>query len=554
MSAIIQISVLVFLFCLTLMSVDNRWTQAEILLIRMLPSICVLAMIVLFLCRENLHLTLGDLLLSLFALYYILHSCLSSKYPCATQNLRLAGVFLLYISLRFLFSARNIPQWVLVSLLLFGGSIEAVLGIVQLLGGGSRTQVYMITGNFNNPGPYSAYLAIGAVTGLAFLVEKGRNKIVFLVVALLLAVIPSTWSRAAFISVVIPVLWLYRDKYYRYRYVVWGILALFAVAIYYVKKGSADGRLVIWIATLLSWRYSALTGVGTGGFAHSYSEGIAEMYNNGIFPSIFDSAGVADNAFNIFLKILVEQGVVGLILFLLALTVFFKGLYSTCRPLFYGFLALLLFSMFSYPLELLPYRIIAITTVAWSESRNKVFSLKCKGFIVIPVLGIAMVAGMFLRKETYDRYSADKEAKLLSCQTGEDIIDDYYDILNYEEDNQHFLYDFAVALSENGSIEESNRILKKGTMVSADPMFYVLSGNNYRNMNMPKQAEEAYLKAFYVLPNRIYPLYQLMLLYSKTNQEERAKIAADKILEITPKVASPATEEMKEMAKQILLR
>lgn len=546
---------LFFLFCLTLMSVDNRWAQAEILLIRMLPSICVLAMLVLLLRRENLRLTQGDLLLSLFALYYLLHSSLSSKYPCATQCLRLTGVFLLYISLRFVFSARDIPQWVLVSLLLLCGSIEAVWGIVQLAGGGSRAQVFMLTGNFNNPGPYSAYLAIGVVTGLAFMVERGRNKIVFLVVALLLAVIPSTWSRAAFISVVIPVLWLFRDQYYRYRYVVWGVLIILAVAIYFVKKGSADGRLVIWIASLLSWRYSALTGVGTGGFAHSCSEGIAEMYNSGLFSSILDSAGVAENAFNIFLKILVEQGMVGLILFLLALTVILKGLYSSSRPLFYGFLTLLLFSMFSYPLELLPYRIIAITTVAWSEStKSKAFSLKCNGFIAIPVLGIVFVAGMFLRKEAYDRYSADKEARLLSCQTGEDILDDYYDILDYEEDNQHFLYDFSVALSENGSFQESNTILGMGIKVSADPMFYVLSGNNYSNLNMPEQAEEAYLKAFYVLPNRIYPLYQLMSLYSETDQEERAKNVADEILKISPKVASPATDEMKEMAKQILLR
>lgn len=554
LSAVIQTVVIVFLFLLTLLSVNNRWSQADLLLVRMLPPICILGVIALLLSKKKIHLTVVDLLLIMFALYYGFHSFYEAKYPCATQCLKFVETVLLYFVLRILFSANKVSSRVLVMLLLLCGSIEAIWGIAQLTGGGNRAQFYKISGNFLNPGPYSAYLSICSVTGLSVLANK-KNKIVLLVVILMLAVIPSTWSRAAYVSVSLPVLWIFKEKYYKYRFVIWGIIVLFALAFYYLKKGSADGRLVIWTATLLSWKHYPLMGVGTGGFAHSCSEGIAEMYNNQILPSLLDSAGVAENAFNIFLKILVEQGVVGLIFFVVLLVAFFKALFLSSKPLFYGMLVLLIFSMFSYPLELLPYRIIAVMIAAWSEScRGKTLSISCA--IVFPMLISIMtiITGFYLRTETYNRFVADKEAKVLSCQKGEDLMDDYYDLLSLEEDNPQFLYDFAVALSESGRLNESNAILVNGSKVSADPMYYVLIGNNYCSSNQPDEAEKAYRKAFEVLPNRIYPLYQLMQLYSDTDKKDKAEIIAKEIVDFVPKVESPATKEIKTKAKLLLLQ
>jgi len=553
LSTVLQAAVIVFLFLLTLLSVKNRWSQADLLLVRMLPPICIIGVIALLLSKEKIHLTVADLLLILFAVYYGFHSCNEAKYPCDTQCLKFAEIVLLYFVLRLLFSSGKVSQRAMVMLLLLCGSIEAIWGIVQLAGGGNRAQSYLISGNFLNPGPYSAYLSICAVTGLSVLANIKKKKIVFLVVILMLAVIPTTWSRAAIVSVCLPLLWIFKEKYYKYRFVVWGIIVMFAFAFYYLKKGSADGRLVTWTATLLSWKHYPLFGVGTGGFAHSCSEGIAEMYKNQIIPFLLDSAGVAENSFNIFLKILVEQGVVGLILFVALLVVFLKGLFLYSRTLFYGILVLLIFSLFSYPLELLPYRIIAVIIVAWSESgRGK--TLYISGTIVFPILISIMtiITGFFLRTETYNRFVADNEAKLLSCQKGEDLIDDYYDLLSLEEDNPQFLYDFAVALSENGRYNESNEILVNGSKVSADPMYYVMIGNNYFSMNQPDEAEKAYRKAFEVLPNRIYPLYQLMQLYSNTDQNGKAAVIAKEIVDFMPKVVSPATTEIKTKAKLLL--
>ena len=91
-------------------------------------------------------------------------------------------------------------------------------------------------------------------------------------------------------------------------------------------------------------------------------------------------------------------------------------------------------------------------------------------------------------------------------------------------------------------------------MVSNDPMFYVIQGNNYRDMEAYDEAETAYLKAYHILPNRLYPLYRLMCLYEQTGENKKMRQMAGQVVNFKVKVASPATTEMKDEARQLLLR
>lgn len=95
-------------------------------------------------------------------------------------------------------------------------------------------------------------------------------------------------------------------------------------------------------------------------------------------------------------------------------------------------------------------------------------------------------------------------------------------------------------------------MLRQGISISNDPMFYMVQGNNYMDINFPDYAEQSYLKAYAVMPNRLYPLYRLMLLYEKTGQKEKMKRMAKKIVTSPPKVVSPATTDMINKAKQCL--
>ena len=61
--------------------------------------------------------------------------------------------------------------------------------------------------------------------------------------------------------------------------------------------------------------------------------------------------------------------------------------------------------------------------------------------------------------------------------------------------------------------------------------------------------EEAYQKAFAIMPNRLYPLYQLMGLYEELGDMEALQRMAKKIIMMQPKIKSPATETMMDSAR-----
>lgn len=95
-------------------------------------------------------------------------------------------------------------------------------------------------------------------------------------------------------------------------------------------------------------------------------------------------------------------------------------------------------------------------------------------------------------------------------------------------------------------------MLRNGARISNDPMFLVLQGNNYRDMGAVEEAEKAYLKAWQTMPNRIYPLYRLMMLYHDAGNRSKALKYAKKVVAFKEKIPSPAVRDMKREAQEII--
>ena len=91
-----------------------------------------------------------------------------------------------------------------------------------------------------------------------------------------------------------------------------------------------------------------------------------------------------------------------------------------------------------------------------------------------------------------------------------------------------------------------------GTRASSDPMFYVVMGNNYCDEQLYGLAEEAYRKAYSIMPNRLYPLYQLMMMYDDKGDEDLAADMAKRVRNSYVKIESNATRQMWEKADSIL--
>lgn len=169
------------------------------------------------------------------------------------------------------------------------------------------------------------------------------------------------------------------------------------------------------------------------------------------------------------------------------------------------------------------------------------------------VLSLLLILPSYLIiKQLQIRYNADRDYQMFAGMVNEAFLKDYYELLPFEYDNPRFLFDFGKTLRTHGRYNDSNDMLRQGTLVSADPMFYVLMGNNYKDMGYPDLAEESYKKAFSVMPNRIYPLYQLMQFYKESGDVKKAKKYAKRIISFKEKITSPATKQIKGEAEDYL--
>lgn len=580
---VIGVFVMYIILCLTLHPIDIRMTVTDSDLVF---GIIVLSILVIATygikgfqkrhCDACLDFGWSDLFVLAWFVYFLCRVWLLAEFPCATDAVKGVTMFATYFILRLFFSFYHLScRLLIVGLLMFCG-YEVILGISQLIGGSSNHMLYLMTGTFYNPGPYSAYLTLGAVIILSllhsdsdgmYLLEFGTvsTKYIYCVIlGLILLVLPATWSRSAFMALGILCLWIYRDKYRKYRYYLCGMIVFAVVGMYYLKKGSADGRLMIWLSSLTSWKHSPLIGTGIGSFFNAEAEGTSELYRNHGYMTLFDSADITNFMCNDYLKILLEQGIIGALFCALAAIALTVKLHAHSKSLCYGVVALLIFSMTSYPFELLPYKLILVLIAAWGNSQpengtmNDIGEVICKPLSQFRCMhclvwsGLIMLMCIFLKNETDRRVEAEQSFHLFNSSGQEAFIDDYYELLPLEHDNSYFLFDFAKLLRTFGRYRDSNAILQKGTLVSNDPMFYILIGNNYRDMQFYDLSETSYKKAYSIMPNRLYPLYQLMNLYLVIGDKAKARKMARRVVDFREKVTSPATNEMKDKAKQIL--
>ena len=330
------------------------------------------------------------------------------------------------------------------------------------------------------------------------------------------------------------------------------------VGLYFLKQGSVDGRSIIYLISLLCIFNAPIFGTGIGSFCHQYAEKMASFYHQ--HPSFnFRSADVMESAYNCLLQIGVEQGMIGMGLAVILATLLIVRLSKKGKTLEMGLLSLLFFSMFSYPFDQLPYQIIFVLITAYAATDRKEIVLSkwwklwTKKFLLpITALGCVLFISSFVHKHIKIREKAESDYRMMAGINHSTFIDDYYELLPYLRGNANFLFDFGKMLSSDGRYNDSNAMLRLGTLTSNDPMFYVVQGNNYCEMASYLEAEKAYQKAFNIMPNRIYPLYRLMLFYEKVGNKEQMKEMAQRVADFKVKVASPATKEMQKKAIDVI--
>ena len=487
-----------------------------------------------------------------------------SPYPAAEAYGKAMALGVAYVALRLVipFCGRAFTRLWWVGLCAAGG-YELWTGFMQLAGReASRHHLFDVTGTFFNPGPYAIFVAVVLAVSVAWWYRHGEafagrgrwSRVgawsVAAVAVFCFPVLVATWSRAAWVAVAVAaacLLW----KAHR-RMVLWGM----GVSAYFLKQGSADGRLLMTMVAGRAWAGEWLCGHGLGGYAQAYGAAQEAFFAARPGSPLSVVAGSPEYAFNGVLGVGVEQGVLG------AVPALVLGLWSLavlCRRgevSAYGWLVLLVSSLFSYPFALWPFLSLAVAWVALAVSletgtaevrwwkRTAVWPVVAAGGWCVWNLSACMAR----RVEAYEEFRRVRGIQDVAFL--EDYRKKYEDLKAYPD----FLFTFGTALREAGRYNESNAMLRQGTRVSCDPVFYTLMGNNYRDLGAVAEAESAYRKAFGMLPGRMYPLYRLMKLYEAEGQVHKAEEVARQIIAFRPKVDSPAVREMKNEAKKLTKR
>lgn len=572
---------LTMLMCLCAVPIQQGWNESDIILCNVISLIAAMGLTVCFMSKSYLRLGLTDVLILILYGYFIIRYYTDETYPAESMAIHATLAFGLYFSLRLVMSGTRISGKLTTFLILAYTLYEAGYGIAQLIEGTSRHYRYPVTGSFHNPGPYSASL----VMGLAILCnqfckdgpltlsgvfktclrhvptqreyEKWKSIESFciqILVIIFASLIIITMSRTAILATALCLFILFWDNMGRWKWLIMSLCIASCVGLYFLKSGSADGRMVVNYVGAYAIADNPIFGNGVGCFFHRFAETTQMLSLSGTNIGL-TSVDVIEYAFNDWLQIAVELGVVGFILAAAIVVYSFMNLWRKSLPLFLTLLVILIFSFFSYPLDLLPYRIMSIIIIAFSASQTKQFqSGSKKKFVMTTLIMVAIVSCISFSQTNRIKTLAKAESdyNMMSGIDDPALIKDYAMMLPLLEDNRNFLFDYGRILAKAGRYNDSNDVLRRGSMISNDPMFLILQGNNYRYMEAFDKAEELYLKAWSIMPNRIYPLYRLMLLYQQTGNDEKSKVYAKIIIDFKEKIPSPAVRDIKREALEII--
>ena len=444
--------------------------------------------------------------------------------------------------------------------------LQALYGILQFAGLLPSPSLYPVTGSFDNPAGFASCLCIGIP--LAGLLWKSPRRSIryaaWVAVAIMIIAVVLSESRAGMVSIgAVAVVWLWRRLYGKYR---WGRYALLVLLLclsavgYWMKKDSADGRLLIWRCSLNMAMDAPLLGHGLNSFEAHYMDYQAAYFGEHGQQSRF--ALLADNVkqpFNEYLHVWLNFGIAGL-----AALAVLAGWLIRCyrrhpsrekRIAACALLSVGIFSLFSYPFTY-PFTWIV---VLWCigllarEPLQHLFRLPKVRYAVCAVALVGSLGGMYLWNERFRAELAWNRASNLALMGKyQKALPEYQRLEASFADNPYFLYNYAAILQEGRQYAESQRIASQCRRRWADYDLELILGENCQHLQQPEQAVACYRRASQMCPLRFLPLYKLFRFHKERGEREQMEAVAREMLEKPVKIKTPAVLMMRREAERSL--
>lgn len=449
------------------------------------------------------------------------------------------------------------------------GLVISLWGLAQLFGilrpyNGS----FRITGPFDNPAGISALLAALLPFSLyCHKCFKSKYRWISIVIScLIVSVIILSKARAAIIgTTVILILFAINLLYSRnirlnlvhYIALLTAFILLFA-GLFFVKKDSANGRLLIWKCSVDLVMEKPLLGHGGNGFNANYMNRQATFFTKNPNSKYVMLADNVREPFNEFLKWSVNYGIIGILLTLsLIIVPIWSSRKQKSSEIFFMRLSLLsigISALFSYPFN---YPVIQLMTVALlafllAEGKGKqtlnINNLHGKAISILLAITLLSATAYQAFIERGWHVIAHKS---LRGET-EEMLPRYQSLHTHLRYNELFLYNYAAELNVVKQNEESLRIAKECNALWADYDLQMLMADNCQHLLRYDEAEVYLKQASTMCPVKFMPLYKLTELYVETDQNGKALFLAQQIMNKEVKVTSPTISSIKNKMQKLL--
>ena len=496
-----------------------------------------------------------DLSVLLFFVYSALHLFFLKHLQVGeTLIYKWLAVFCCYVVCRIL-PCKNILLYAIV----LSGVVQSVIVILQklyLLD--SYNSFFDITGTFFNPGRLGGYLAVALAVTIGVLRNAVKNKlrihVVFLSISALLLCIALVLSdsRAAFIGVFAGIFVCFyseiRSVFIKrktlFATIFFVVMVLLGLFLFNYRKGSANSRLFTWRVSTDMICNKPVFGHGITSFEQKYMHYQAAYFaenENSKFISIADNVPYA---YNEFIHITVEMGILGL-LFLLAI---FYLAFSVKGQLYIksALAALLAFSFFSYPAEVFP--LLLMFPVVLAQMNSKILKTINLSRIIAVIFCAVLLFAIYvnLKSELYFHKASNQFPQIdeNNEQTNNYVLTHYKRLQYYPE----FCKIYTIWLANNTSENELFNALE----LFPSSENYCFFGELYIEKEMYSKAEECFKIAALMTPNRILPNYNLFKLYQKSGDKTQAAAMANKIINQPIKIENTQTIRIRFEAEKYL--
>lgn len=479
-------------------------------------------------------------------------------------------VLILYCILRCIREINYVIIYIGVMLAAF---LLAIIGYLQLLKIlPSRNVHFSITGDYHNPAVYAGVMCLLLCVIVGFIIysfkypfyRRMRN-VSLCICVFCLPVFICANSRAAWVAFMISVccgimgIYEYQIRSLCKSYFPTVIIFLFALSLsasyglYKYRPDSIDGRILIGKVSLEMIKDKPVTGFGTGGFAGNYMYYQARYLKEKGTDREKLLAGSTHLAFNEPLRLLVEYGIAGLLMYIVLIGYILKPRrnHLAIKLAQMLLMAVLLWGLFAYPNRVFPMTVFTVLALALlvrmdTMKRRKILLtsrrllfLKVAFLLLILLLGNGSLS---LLPAYHQLYLLTHTAPNMISE--EKVLGGYENMESLMSEEIGFCYHYCLALNrykKDGLLKE-----KLSFLISRfpSPAVFVLKGDMHKRLKEFSEAEESYKMAHWMMPSLQTPRGKLAFLYQETGRKQEALLLANELLTEKVKVYGFATHEL----------